>query len=634
MMKKMLSLTLALALCLGLTVPVFADAGTTTAGSASKDLNPRTEIYAVTKTPGSDYPSFGVKYEPNGGVLYGRTAAGGPGPDGNGWGITNLNQIQEAGESIVSYYYGLSEGPTLEEYSYIFTPALQGGSRALLVYINFDNEGSDCGPIVNGSYDSKLSQTFTYLNTLNCPIFIRIGGEVNVWDNRPKAADFIAAYRHIASLARAQAPRAALLFSPNYSSGNKVDMDVYYPGDEYVDWLGVSLYYDRWHHSGDTQRDKFYGVGDYGDALLNIQQVVNMSKLHARPIMVTEGGSCNVFKGQDNASWAADRMARAYSFLPMVYPEVKAIVSSDYGDSWAGIDYTFYNNPTVTAAYRQAVQTHPTLVHSFRDTGAYYTKLSAYGGKWEGTMSLAAYTWSPDKLSATWSVDGQAVATANDYPYAFNLDTTALATGEHTVSVTFSNGASKSYQFQTTAPAILASNGAQVDGWAKTHVNAAITAGLISEKLGSDYRSNITRAQFAATAVKLFEAMAPNGEKIAPAATNPFTDTDDPDVLRAAAAGFVSGMGDGTFEPNTLVKREEAAAMLSRVYTKLGGEISAAQSTAFSDDGSISGWARDAVAFMSGKGIVSGSDGSFNPQGSATIQEALSIALRMFQNLK
>lgn len=74
--------------------------------------------------------------------------------------------------------------------------------------------------------------------------------------------------------------------------------------------------------------------------------------------------------------------------------------------------------------------------------------------------------------------------------------------------------------------------------------------------------------------------------------------------------------------------------MLSRVYTKLGGEISAAQSTAFSDDGSISGWARDAVAFMSGKGIVSGSDGSFNPQGSATIQEALSIALRMFQNLK
>ena len=74
--------------------------------------------------------------------------------------------------------------------------------------------------------------------------------------------------------------------------------------------------------------------------------------------------------------------------------------------------------------------------------------------------------------------------------------------------------------------------------------------------------------------------------------------------------------------------------MLSRVYTKLGGEIPAAGATTFADDSAIGGWARDAVAFMSGKGIVSGSGGSFDPQGSATIEQALSIALRMYKNLK
>lgn len=632
MKKKMASLMLALAMCLGLTLPALADSSTTTIGTAYKDLDPRTEIYAVTKTPGSDYPQFGAKNEPSGGVLYGRTAAGGPGPDGNGWGLTNLNQLQTAGESIISYYYGLSEGPTLEEYSYLFLPALQGGSRALLVYINFDNEGSDCGPIVNGAYDSKLNQTFSYLNTLSCPVFLRIGGEVNVWDDRPKAADFISAYQHIASIARTQIPRAALVFSPNYSSGNRVDMDVYYPGDEYVDWIGVSLYYDRWHHSGDTKRDGFYGVGDYGDALLNIQQVVNMSRLHARPVMVTEGGSCNVFKGQDNSAWAADRMARAYAFLPMVYPEVKAIVSSDYGDSWAGVDYTFYNNPTVTSAYLQAVTSNPTLVHSYGDTGSYYTKLSAYAGKWEGVMSLAAYSWSSDKLSATWSVDGQAVASASEYPYAFNLDTAALAAGEHTVAVNFSNGASKSYTFTITAPPIYASNNAQVDGWAKDQVNEAISAGLVSDKLGADYRVNITRAQFAATAVKLYEAM--SGQRVPAAVANPFADTNDAAVLQAAELGFVYGVTEDTFAPEALVTREQAASMLSRVYTKLGGEIPAAGATTFADDSAIGGWARDAVAFMSGKGIVSGSGGSFDPQGSATIEQALSIALRMYKNLK
>ena len=134
--------------------------------------------------------------------------------------------------------------------------------------------------------------------------------------------------------------------------------------------------------------------------------------------------------------------------------------------------------------------------------------------------------------------------------------------------------------------------------------------------------------------IKLFEAMAPNGEKIAPAAENPFTDTNDPDVLRAAAAGFVSGIGDGKFAPDSPVTREQAAVMLSRVYTKLGGEVPALDATSFVDDASIGDWAKSAVAFMSGKGIVGGDGTNFSPKGSATIEQALSIALRMYKNLK
>ena len=76
------------------------------------------------------------------------------------------------------------------------------------------------------------------------------------------------------------------------------------------------------------------------------------------------------------------------------------------------------------------------------------------------------------------------------------------------------------------------------------------------------------------------------------------------------------------------------AAACSRV-TRLGGELPAVEATTFDDDGSVSDWARDAVAFMSDKGIVSGmGDNCFDPQGSASIEQALSIALRMFKNLK
>lgn len=629
-MKKAVSLLLALALSLGLAVPALADQSTTTVRTAYKDLDPRTEIYAVTKTPGSDYPYYGAKNEPNGGVYYGRTTQGGTLGDGS-FGLANYSHM--TGESAVSFYYSLTDSYDLEYWSYLYGPALRDGTRAFLLYLNFEEEGAECPRIVSGSYDAKLIETFGYLNTLSCPVFVRIGGEMNVWGNQAKPADFIAAYQHVVNIARSQAPRAAMVFSPNYSSANKVDMDVYYPGDQYVDWVGASLYYDRWHHSGDTKRDEFYGVGAYGDALLNIQQVVNLSRLHHKPVIVTEGGSCNQYKGTDNSAWAADRMQRAYAFLPMVYPEVKCIISSDYGESWSGIDYSFYTNPTVTAAYRQGVASNAAYVRNYQDKGSYYTKLSAYTGKWEGVMELAAYSWSSDKQTATWTVDGQVMATAADYPYSFRLDTAALATGSHTVAVTFSDGATKSYAFQTTAPAILASNNAQVDGWAKDQVNEAIASGLVAAGLGEDYRVNITRAQFAATTVKLYEAM--SGERVPAAAENPFTDTSDPVILQAAELGFVYGITDDTFAPDSLVTREQAAAMLSRVYTKLGGELPAVEATTFDDDGSVSDWARDAVAFMSDKGIVSGmGDNCFDPQGSASIEQALSIVLRMFKNLK
>ena len=418
-----LSLALALALSLGLAVPALADQSTTTVRTAYKDLDPRTEIYAVTKTPGSDYPYYGAKNEPNGGVYYGRTTQGGTLSDGS-FGLVNYSHMTD--ESAVSFYYSLTDSYDLEYWSYLYGPALRDGTRAFLLYLNFEEEGAECPRIVSGGYDAKLIETFGYLNTLSCPVFVRIGGEMNVWGNQAKPADFIAAYQHVVNIARSQAPRAAMVFSPNYSSANKVDMDVYYPGDQYVDWVGASLYYDRWHHSGDTKRDEFYGVGAYGDALLNIQQVVNLSRLHHKPVIVTEGGSCNQYKGTDNSAWAADRMQRAYAFLPMVYPEIKCIISSDYGESWSGIDYSFYTNPTVTAAYRQGVASNAAYVRSYQDKGSYYTKLSAYAGKWEGVMELAAYSWSSDKQTATWTVDGQVMATAADYPYSFRLDTAAL----------------------------------------------------------------------------------------------------------------------------------------------------------------------------------------------------------------
>ena len=173
----------------------------------------------------------------------------------------------------------------------------------------------------------------------------------------------------------------------------------------------------------------------------------------------------------------------------------------------------------------------------------------------------------------------------------------------------------------------------QVSNWAKDRVAVAVETGLAVDGLGNDYRVSITRAQFAATAVKLYEAM--SGKKAETTGESSFTDTEDPVILQAADLGFVSGVGDGRFDPSALVTREQAAVMLSNVYAKLGGEIPAVAATSFADDSDVSGWARNAVAFMNSKEIITGvGSNSFSPKGDASIEQALLIALKMFEVLK
>ena len=174
---------------------------------------------------------------------------------------------------------------------------------------------------------------------------------------------------------------------------------------------------------------------------------------------------------------------------------------------------------------------------------------------------------------------------------------------------------------------------AEVSDWAREQVDSAAIKGLMPDCLGDDFTENITRAEFAALAVELYEAM--SGETAPAPGESPFSDTNDPVIIQANALGIVGGMGDGTFAPDKLVTREQAALMLSRVYTKLGGEIPQVEGTTFADNGEISNWAMDAVAFMADQEIVNGVGGNkFDPQGNTSIEQALIIALRMFENLK
>lgn len=437
--KKWIAIMLAVSVVVGHVLVVSANEGTTTNKTVYKSLAANTEIYVVTDRTKSDYPYYGAIWEPQKGVYYGRVGRGGS--TAEGYGLANLNGLSN--ESLVAHYYSLDDAYSLEYWSYIYGKALNG-NRGLLINLQFPGEGADCKPITNGKYDVKLTEAFSYLNTLNCPVFVCIGKEMNVWENMAAPQDFKGAYNHIAQLAKIYAPKAALVFSPNFSAAKGVDMDSFYPENTYVDWIGTSLYYNKFANNGDTKFDAFYGVGVYGDSMLNIQQTINLARLHNKPVIITEGGSYSSKNGVDTSAFAAERVQKAYEFLPMVYPQIKAIVYSDTNFGSASSIYQLDSNAAVNDAYEKATSHNPVLLHNTNGDAKYYAKASALADyDWSGMLTLAAYTYDSGKPSATWYVDGTPQGTVYDYPYNYTLNADVFTAGTHIIEVKFSNGASK-----------------------------------------------------------------------------------------------------------------------------------------------------------------------------------------------
>ena len=173
--------------------------------------------------------------------------------------------------------------------------------------------------------------------------------------------------------------------------------------------------------------------------------------------------------------------------------------------------------------------------------------------------------------------------------------------------------------------------------WAKPELEKADENKLIPDMLnGKDFTSNITRREFAATCVKLYEKV--SGKKGTKASNNPFTDTNDAEVLKAYNLGITNGTSETTFSPDALITREQMATMMTRALNKSGVNTTIdvnAVSNKFADHNEISTWALDGVYFMSARGVIKGvGENRFNVKGNATREQALAISSRSVTEFK
>ena len=171
---------------------------------------------------------------------------------------------------------------------------------------------------------------------------------------------------------------------------------------------------------------------------------------------------------------------------------------------------------------------------------------------------------------------------------------------------------------------------ASASKWALDELAKAKEAGLIPTVLDKeDFTKNITRKEFAHVAVRLYEKVA--GELAEPAKNNPFTDTNDEEILKAYNLGITQGMSATTFEPDTLITREQMATMMTRALAKAGVDTSVDMAFVekFADDASFGKWYVESIYFMASNGIIKGvGDNKFDPQGQASREASLLISVR------
>lgn len=157
------------------------------------------------------------------------------------------------------------------------------------------------------------------------PVFLRFGGEMNgnwvPWGLQPEK--YIEKFKIVHDILAKDAPNVAMVWAPNFFPWD--NMANYYPGDDYVDWVGVSAYTSL-SYTEETKTMKLNAnpidllkhiVEGYGDR---------------KPVMIVEGAVSYRSTAEptiDYTDWGVNNLKRFYQYIPLVYPEIKAFYYYD-----------------------------------------------------------------------------------------------------------------------------------------------------------------------------------------------------------------------------------------------------------------------------------------------------------------
>ena len=534
-------------------------------------LTPLTGVYAVSYTQNI---SRGTKAESTSGTRYGTPALGYFSTNGKG--------------SIVSVYVEMEENTLRNEERWFKN--YDDGQHVIQVNLNFKNEVKTPSRVLKGDYDSNIEETMKSIADIKSPVTLRIGAEMNIWSCPTSEAetfrnDFKEAFKYIVKKARSIAPNVEIIWSPMAVCKWGETLDQYWPGDEYVDWVGTSLYFNYGRYDSDSRAWVEHTRSmQYADPVGKAKLIVEFADAHNKPVAVTEGGcrKDDPILGNTAEDFAVKLTAKEYSTLNMVYPQIRSIIHFDQSNA----DGDFLLNGKLLSAVEDAINNNPTLISNGESKAGSYIPLENFSETVDGQLIIGAtgLTYNNTDVTVKYYLDGTNVANPTSSPNQYKLDVSSLSDGNHTLKVTFDDlhgyTVEKIYTLtkdNTKISCKLGSSGSTQtdhvfsdvpsDAYYFDAVNWAYDNSITTGKTDTEFGPNetCTRAHVVTFLWRAFGSPSPSDR------TNPFTDVPENAyytnaVLWAVEKGITKGSSATTFNPDQTCSTAHILTFLYRAF--------------------------------------------------------------------
>ena len=192
--------------------------------------------------------------------------------------------------------------------------------------------------IIAGQFDPYIRSWAEGIAALPYPVALRLAHEMNgFWypwcekSNQNQPGDYVKAWRHIhAIFAEAKARNVTWLWSPNVSYTGSTPLAGLYPGDDFVDWVGLSGYY------GTAGTNSYRSFDRIFTATFD-----ELATFTGKPIVITETGATN------SQGWREKWVREMFAQLP----QHKQVVGVIWFEAVKEIDWRLSASPAAAKAF-------------------------------------------------------------------------------------------------------------------------------------------------------------------------------------------------------------------------------------------------------------------------------------------